>query len=110
MTANVTIVTARRDDVMRIPLQALRFRPRKAIAQAAPDGPVAGRRPSNQARVWLDQGGALKPVTVTSGLDDGNYVEILSGDLKVGDMVVTDETRTAGSARGGSSPLKMSRY
>lgn len=110
MTANVTIVTARRDDVLRVPLQALRFTPRKPSASGANDPPAGGRRPSNQARVWLDAGGTLKPVTITSGLDDGNYVEILSGDLKPGDTVVTDEVRTASSAAGGSSPLKASRF
>jgi HlyD family secretion protein len=110
MTANVTIVTAKRDDVLRVPLQALRFKPPKAAAQVAGSAPAVARHPSNQARVWLDQEGTLKPVTITSGLDDGNYVEVLSGDLKVGDTVVTDETRTAGSAPGGSSPLKVSRF
>ena len=33
----------------------------------------------------------LKPVFIVTGLDDGNYVEVLSGDLKVGDMVVTKQ-------------------
>jgi len=110
MTANVTVVTAMRDDVLRVPLQALRFKPRKAVAPIAHDAPAGGRHPSNQARVWLEQDGALKPVTITSGLDDGNYVEVLSGDLKAGDMVVTDQARAAGSAPGGGSPLRMSRY
>jgi HlyD family secretion protein len=110
MTANVTVVTAMRDDVLRVPLQALRFKPRNAVAPMAHDAPAGGRHPSNQARVWLEQDGALKPVTITSGLDDGNYVEVLSGDLKAGDMVATDQARAAGSAPGGSSPLRMSRY
>jgi HlyD family secretion protein len=109
MTANVTVVTARRDDVLRVPLQALRFSPHKHRV-TTPDSPPTHRHPSNMARVWLDDGGALKPVTVTSGLDDGNNVEILTGDLKPGDVVVTDQVRTASTAAGGSSPLRMSRF
>jgi HlyD family secretion protein len=108
MTANVTIVTAKRDAVLRVPIQALRFSPNKRTA-AAPDSPTL-RDPSNQARVWLDDGGALRPVMITSGLDDGNNVEILTGDLKPGDVVVTDRTHTATTVAGGSSPLKMSRF
>jgi HlyD family secretion protein len=106
MTANVTIVTAKRDDVLRVPLQALRFSPKKRRASTSESPPH--RHPSNQARVWLDDGGALKPVTVTSGLDDGNNVEILTGDLKQGDLVVTDQVRPgSAAAAGGSSPLRM---
>jgi HlyD family secretion protein len=109
MTANVTIVTARRDDVLRVPLQALRFSPHKHRA-TTPASPPTHQHPSNMARVWLDDGGALKPVMVTSGLDDGNNVEILTGDLKAGDVVVTDQVRTASAATSGSSPLRMSRF
>jgi HlyD family secretion protein len=110
MTANVTIVTAKRDDVLRVPLQALRYAPRKSATSFANNPRAESRHPSNRARVWLDQNGTLKPVTITSGLDDGNYVEVLSGDLKAGDTVVTDEVRATASAAGGSSPLKMTRF
>jgi HlyD family secretion protein len=109
MTANVTIVTAKRDEVLRVPLQALRFSPHKRRAATADS--ATHLHPSNQARVWVDDSGALKPVTVTSGLDDGNNVEILTGDLKQGDLVVTDQVLPGGSAAaaGGSSPLRMPR-
>ena len=109
MTANVTIVTAKRDNVLRVPLQALRFSPRDRKPPAALARPAPGR-PSNQGRVWLDSTGTLVPVTVTAGLDDGNYVEILSDRLKPGDAVVTDEVRATGAAAGGSSPLRVSRF
>lgn len=104
MTANITIVTQRRDDVLRVPLRALAFSPR-------------GHRPSSvrsnqseySARVWVENGGRLHPVRITRGLDDGNYVAVLSGDLKLGDDVIVDRARPAGdsgrnspaSARGG---------
>ena len=109
MTANVTIVTARRDNVLRVPMQALRFSPNQRRTAAATDSSTH-RHPSNQARVWINDGGTLKPETITSGLDDGNNIEILTGDLKSGDLVVTDKVSTATTAAGGSSPLKMSRF
>ncbi len=109
MTANVTIITAKRDDALRVPLQALNFTPANIRRTAAPAAVVHGQS-SNQARVWLYDGGALKPVTVTSGLNDDNNVEILSGDLKPGDLVVTNETVSAGGATGGNSPLRMRHF
>jgi len=60
--------------------------------------------------VWLDEDGKLKPVTITSGLDDGNNVEVLSGDLKPGDTVVTDVMHTASAAPGGGSPLRGAHF
>ncbi len=111
MTANVTVVTAARDNVLRMPLQALRFSPKDHRAAATTsDAPPTHRQPSDQARVWVDDGGTLKPMTVTRGLDDGNNVELVSGDLKDGDLVVTDQVRTGSADAGGSSPLRMSRF
>jgi HlyD family secretion protein len=112
MTANVTVVTAQRDDVLRVPLQALRFSPHKHHgATPASESAPARRHPSNRSRVWISDNGTLKPVAVTSGLDDGNNVEILTGDIKEGDVVVTDQVRAANvAAGGGGSPLRMSRF
>lgn len=106
MTANVTIVTARRNDVVRIPLAALRFSPRTFTGGSIVRN-AGGGRTSRQMRVWTLSAGELTPVLITTGLDDGNNVELLSGDLKPGDLVVIDEVRTVagGAGGGGSSPL-----
>ena len=91
MTANVTIATERRDDVLRVPLQAVRFSPdgqaHKFFAGAAADFSYARRG----KKVWVLDRGELKPVRVTTGLDDGTYVEVISGDLHPGEQVVTSE-------------------
>jgi len=106
MTANVTIITARRDNVLRIPVQALRFTPGKdkhgSTNQSGAD------KSSRQRRVWLqDRDGTLKSVFIVTGLDDGNYVEVLSGDLKAGDMVVTNKVRTTDTAASSSSASSL---
>jgi hypothetical protein len=41
----------------------------------------------------------LHPVRIARGLDDGNFVEILSGQLKPGDEVVVDEQKASHGAR-----------
>jgi HlyD family secretion protein len=112
MTANMTIVTARRDNVLRVPVQALRFSP-KGERAAAGDGAAPSKRvgqvsekSAREKRVWVDDHGVLKPVSIVTGLDDGNNVEVLSGDLKEGDLVVTDQVRPSspGGAGGGAPP------
>jgi len=111
MTANVTIVTARRDDVLRVPLAAIRFAPRsrRAREMAAADPPAPGAV-SNQAQVWIEHDGKLASVTVKTGLDDGVNVEILSGDLKAGDQVVVEEARAASAGAAAGGPLSQRHF
>jgi HlyD family secretion protein len=99
MTANVTIVTARRDNAIRIPMDALRFAPRDGAVPPVP--PADERGPGRHARVWTLSGGSISAVPVTVGLDDGTWAEMISGSLQPDDQVVTDEVRTG--ARSSSS-------
>jgi HlyD family secretion protein len=96
MTADVTIITARRDDVLRVPVEALRFSPKidGADEKSAADG-TTGAPPvaeADNARVFIRRGGALAAVPIKTGLSDGTYVQVLSGDLAAGQKVVTDQT------------------
>jgi HlyD family secretion protein len=79
MTANVSIITARKSDVLKIPNTALRFRPQgRAGAPSDQKGPG----------VWVLEGGAPKRVAITLGVTDGTFTEIASGDLKEDDAVI----------------------
>jgi len=84
MTANARIVTDEHDDVVRVPVEALRFSPKENVRQA--QGAANGR-------VWLLRGSRPLPTPVTTGLTDGTAVEIVSGDLKSGDKVIVNEIR-----------------
>jgi HlyD family secretion protein len=88
MTANVTITTARRNNVLRVSIQALRFSPTSAMRTS-----TTPARPHEQ-RVWVADGNAIRPVSIVAGLDDGHYVEVVSGDLRPGESVVTAQSRT----------------
>ncbi len=90
MTADVTIITARRDNVLRIPEQALRFSP--SGLKGSPSVPAVADSLSHQARVWVRSGKGIKPVSILTGLSDGSLVEVLSGPLRVGEEVVVDQT------------------
>ena len=91
MTATTKIVTDRRDDVLRVPDQALRYRPTALRGQQG-----------GGARVWVLRDGQPTPIAVTTGLDDDSFSEIVAGDLKPGDAVIVSEqsgSQAAGQAR-----------
>ena len=80
MTATASIVKSQSRNILRVPSQALRFTPAGAAK------PVSGQR-----SVWTLRDGKLVQVQVTVGLDDQSFAEIKSGDLNLGDQVVTSE-------------------
>ncbi len=95
MTANAKIVTAEQEDVLKVPLQALRFSPDGGDHSGNP----AHRHGDHTASLWVLDGNALRQVQVVRGIDDGASVEILSGGLKPGDQIVIDETSREGAGK-----------
>ena len=95
MTATVRVVTDRRANVLRVPDPALRYVPSSLAPRPAT---TAGRPNAASPHVWVLRSGVPTAVEVTTGLDDDTNVEILGGDLKPGDEVVTGEQNGAGSA------------
>jgi HlyD family secretion protein len=82
MTASTQIVLDQRKNVLRIPNQAMRYAP----MGAAPSS-------SGKPRVWVLRDGNAVEIPVSLGLDDGNFTEVIRGDLAAGDAVITAETR-----------------
>jgi HlyD family secretion protein len=92
MTANVSIATASRDDAIRIPTAALRFRPPAAAGEA---GAIAAARPAGGHTVWvLGKDGTPHPVSVGIGIADERFTEI-TGGLEEGARVITGVMRGA---------------
>ena len=117
MTAQVRLVVANRPDVLRIPTTALRFRlseeeqeaerkrnkdakPAAVAATPAPvkDDDIAFRNASDTTRMFkiykLDAMNRPQPVDIRAGLSNFRYTEVVSGDLKPGDRVVTRSLAT----------------
>lgn len=107
MTANVSIILAQRDDVVKVPNGALRFRMPEPEGAATPTpsarpsggggsrrlGGAAGTRAGggrSERTVYLLPAGTAKPepVKVKLGITDGMATEVLEG-LKEGDLVVS---------------------
>jgi HlyD family secretion protein len=77
MTANVSIVTARKQTVLRVPNAALRFR--------MPGQPYEAKK----AMVWrLDPTGSIQAVSVRAGIADASFTEVLDGELRLSDTVI----------------------
>ncbi|MDI1472198.1 MAG: efflux RND transporter periplasmic adaptor subunit [Thermodesulfovibrio sp.] len=77
MTANVTFVVNSKENVIKIPNSALRFR--------MPDSP-----PSKQQGVWVIRGGKPVRINVKTGISDGEWTELIEGDLKEGEEVIIE--------------------
>lgn len=92
MTASAQIIVAQKADVLRVPDQALRYSPSEPPA-------VAGATPNGQSRIWVLRDGKPVAVDIVAGLDDGSFTEVVQGDLKVGDAVITAETATDAGAQ-----------
>jgi len=106
MTANVTIVITVKDDVLRIPNAALRFRPERSAdgpaKQPRANANAGGKKGPGGPSVWVLDGGRPKRVGITPGISDGIWTEVAAGDLKEGEPVITDSVqRGAGSRASG---------
>jgi HlyD family secretion protein len=119
MTANVTIIVDHRENILKVASSALRFKPammpqdssaaRKGMGQrnpnsASPDTSAFrqrhlsanGRKPTT---LWvLDPNGKPKPVFVQTGISDGSSTQIISDDLKEGNMVIVGQKNSGSSS------------
>jgi HlyD family secretion protein len=93
MTANVTISTGHASHVLRVPKSALRFHPRNAAASAS--------------TVYVLENGRPRAVENKTGLADANRVEVVSGDLREGQEVITGTAanKAAPPSTGGSKKI-----
>lgn len=102
MTADVTFVHARRDDVLLVSNAAIRFRPDEATVAAMTAGAGAPRAElaRDQRVVWVaEPSGTAKPVVIRVGLTDGSSTEVVDGTLAAGDPVVVEANPGAPARR-----------
>jgi HlyD family secretion protein len=128
MTATITVEVTRRDDVLRVPSAALRFKPtssmlaalgqpRADLGRTSPATAAAGTAgktaaASAEATVWIYEGDQLRPAQVTVGATDGSFTEVVDGNVREGTTVATRVTlagaataRPAAAASSSSNPL-----
>ena len=85
LTANVTIYTMEKNDVLAVPARALRFTPNEALLQ---EGETV-EDVQAPFKVWTKEGNVFKAHKVEVGTSNGMLTEIISG-VKAGTEVLTD--------------------
>jgi len=83
MTANVEIIAADKKGVLTVPNKALRF--------YITDDAGKTQRYKDKG-VWILKNGKPERIVVTVGISDDENTEILSGNLKSGDKVITEQS------------------
>ncbi|MCG2709576.1 MAG: efflux RND transporter periplasmic adaptor subunit [Thermodesulfovibrionales bacterium] len=102
MTANVAIIISAKKDILIIPNAALRF--------SMPDRDKDKNKKTQQkmpgqkgAGVWIIAEGKPKRLSVSTGVSDGSYTELISGEIKEGQEVIV-ESLTKTKQKSGSTP------
>ena len=130
MTANVTIVTNQRREVLRVPNAALRFNPAAFIkdekkaegprlgqpmmmgggprpgAQQSGTGSKGGMVARREDRIWVLEKGKPKAIVVKAGITDGQFTEVSGEGVHEGLEVLTgveNAKQNAGAAQVGGA-------
>jgi len=127
MTATVSIITAEKNNVLRVPNSALKFTPppdvikklrknfqrlekRKLGSGQKAQQFARAQRPKNLSIIWtIDENKNLKPIPIITGLADDSYTEIiriLRGELKEGQEVAIGFTKSSSTERRRTSPVR----
>jgi len=109
MTAYVSVIVARRSQVLLAPNAALRFRPAAATTDAAPSrtGATEKARSASGTVYVLDQG-RPRAIRVGVGITDGRFTEIVSDEVKDGQELIVGTVEAPGET--GASTLRMRMY
>lgn len=91
LTANVTIFTLEKNNVLAVPAKALRFQPNEALLK---EGETV-EDCEGMSKVWTKEGNVFKAHKVETGTTNGVLTEIVSG-VAAGTEVLTDFNITGG--------------
>ena len=93
LTANVTIFTLEKNDVLAVPSKALRFHPNEALLQKGETIEDC----EGDHKLWTKEGTVFKAHKVEVGTSNGIMTEI-TGGMKVGTEILTDFNISGGAA------------
>jgi HlyD family secretion protein len=95
MTANVSIITAIKKDVLKIPNAALRFSlSEKGVQTPEKKGPG----------IWILEKEQPMRIPVSTGISDGNYTELVSGEIREGQEVIIESLLKANTTTPSGPP------
>ena len=96
LTANVTIYTLERENVLTVPTKSLRFVPEEELLPGTgyTAENSAQEAPAGKRIIWVKQGQQLTPRAITVGSTSGNMIEVTEG-LTEGEEIAVDLTSDA---------------
>ena len=107
MTANISVETARAEDVVAVSSAALRFRPNSEDFEAAKA--AAGGEVPRGRKIWItDETGGMKFVKIEEGVSDSSFTQLLGADALDGrDAILGYATARMSADPGGAvNPFK----
>jgi len=111
MTATARIQTQNRENVLLVPNTALRYSPKttNAASKSAVSGlmmgpphqqgvnktakDAGGATATRQSKIWVLRNQTPQMLTIVTGASDGIRTEVISGELKEGDLLITGQKK-----------------
>ncbi|CAG4884848.1 Macrolide-specific efflux protein MacA [Georgfuchsia toluolica] len=111
MTAYVNIMVNQRNDVLTVPNAALRYKPadlKPAKTDPKRNNGSKKKRDASSAVVYVLDAGKPRAINITIGITDNRNTEVLTGELKPGNIVIIGENLPAtGNASGNTPRMRM---
>jgi HlyD family secretion protein len=123
MTANVSVEVAKKDDVLKLPPAALRFKPKTKGDEQKAKGSGTGQRPAGSGgangggkggpgrgkdksqQVYLLKEGKPVASAVKTGIANNSSIELIESTLKEGDEVIIEQVGGDTKKKASSSPM-----
>lgn len=97
MTANVSVITNKKENALSVENAALRFTPEK----------ITGGKKYKEQGIWLLTKNKPTRVNIKLGVADSDYTEIISSEIKEGDDVIVESLKKKHDAGGMKPPMRM---
>lgn len=78
MTANVAIITGKKDNVLCVDNAAMRFTPKE----------ITGGKKFDKQGIWILKHNKPQRININTGITDSDYTEVISAEIKDGDSVI----------------------
>lgn len=110
LTANVNIYTLEENNVLVIPVRALRFNP-DAETMKQIENIVVEKKPASTSgkTIWIKEGNKIVPKGINIGVNDGINVQVLSG-ISEGDNIITGISQISSASSSEKSEGELSPF
>lgn len=88
MTANVSIITGKKDNVLCVDNAAMRFTPKD----------ITGGKKFDKQGIWVLRHNKPQRININTGITDSDYTEVISEEIKDGDSVIVGNSEKSKSS------------